>query len=580
MAEGAEETRLFDTQGRLLEEPKVKETSVSEKSSSYSGSSSYRANSVQTQDISETKTPSESFTYSGWRMLPNGTYIRVFESRESSGRSSSSSSGSADVSQASGFQRGSGGLDSQEVRLSGNNGFESTAAGNNYDARESSGSGSFGQSYESSSSFSSSSSRGGAADSASFGWTKLPDGTWSRQSSSSTQYIAGGSTAGGRGGASSIGVSSSMDRNGATSTSLGETGSLDVLMNAARGPGDYHGTMSKAELEREAGGRVFSAGAGTETRNQVTNTQYRGAGSSSIGSSGTSSSGSSSSGSSSRGSSGSSGYSSSSSRGSYNEVETEDSNAGSRYTGEGEDYVTTARGRWVWSEESKKWVWEEGSAASSGQQQSVDQSSTDSGSTDSGWTILPNGTYVRKMSSWSSSSSGSSGAGGSAGAGFSSGSSGSAGYRGSSSRGRQGYFESGTLGGSSGDGQSSGNSDSGWVLLANGTYVRKQSSWSASSDSSLSSGVGAGSVLPSEFGDEGNNSTGWIRQPDGTMVKKSSSWASWSSSSVGELGDDQLRSIQNQLETRARNSLNTLPGNVEPGFEKQYLRTHRSVFGI
>lgn len=114
-------------------------------------------------------------------------------------------------------------------------------------------------------------------------------------------------------------------------------------------------------------------------------------------------------------------------------------------------------------------------------------------------------------------------------------------------------------------------------MLANGTYVRKQSSWSASSDSTLSSDVGAGSVLPSEFGDEGNNSTGWMRQPDGTMVKKSSSWASWSSSSSGEMGDDHLQNIQKQLETRARNSLNTLPGNVEPGFEKQYHRTHRST---
>ena len=44
---------------------------------------------------------------------------------------------------------------------------------------------------------------------------------------------------------------------------------LGGIMGAAVGPGDYHGTMSQAELEREAGGRIFNAGAGTETRNQV-----------------------------------------------------------------------------------------------------------------------------------------------------------------------------------------------------------------------------------------------------------------------------------------------------------------------
>ena len=40
-------------------------------------------------------------------------------------------------------------------------------------------------------------------------------------------------------------------------------------MDAARGPGDYHGTMRESELEREAGGNVFGAREGTETRHQV-----------------------------------------------------------------------------------------------------------------------------------------------------------------------------------------------------------------------------------------------------------------------------------------------------------------------
>ena len=65
-------------------------------------------------------------------------------------------------------------------------------------------------------------------------------------------------------------------RNGQSSRVQGESfqvggGGLAIggIMGAAVGPGDYHGTMSQAELEREAGGRIFNAGAGTETRNQV-----------------------------------------------------------------------------------------------------------------------------------------------------------------------------------------------------------------------------------------------------------------------------------------------------------------------
>ena len=42
----------------------------------------------------------------------------------------------------------------------------------------------------------------------------------------------------------------------------------NTIFNAAQGPGDYHGTISKAELEREAGGKIFSS-TSTETRNQV-----------------------------------------------------------------------------------------------------------------------------------------------------------------------------------------------------------------------------------------------------------------------------------------------------------------------
>ena len=51
--------------------------------------------------------------------------------------------------------------------------------------------------------------------------------------------------------------------------------SLNTIMGAAQGPGDYHGTMKKSELEKEAGGTVFSS-TNQETRNQVENTRYQG----------------------------------------------------------------------------------------------------------------------------------------------------------------------------------------------------------------------------------------------------------------------------------------------------------------
>ena len=204
------------------------------------------------------------------------------------------------------------------------------------------------------------------------------------------------------------------------------------------------------------------------------------------------------------------------------------------------------------------------------------------GSTDSGWTILPNGTYVRQVASWSRTSSGSSQKAGGGGAGA----------------GRQGYFETGIIGGRSSAGGSSsvggnvagvgGTTSSGWVLLANGTYVRRQQQSSSSSSTwggtegrrsdSSSRDLGTGSVLsPSEYGDQGSNTTGWVRQADGTMVRKSSSWASWSASNYEELDDDRLNEIQQQLNERAKTNIRRPPANVEPGFEDQYFRAHRSL---
>ena len=136
------------------------------------------------------------------------------------------------------------------------------------------------------------------------------------------------------------------------SSGSGSNSAVNVVLGAASGPGDYHGTMSKAELEREAGGRVFGGGVSTETRQQVDNTQY---------------------------------------------------NAGETYSSGSQlsedDVVVTNGGRWVWSEVNNKWEWE----AAGGSGDSRSSHTSDSGSDDSGWVQLANGTWTRKTSSWSSS---------------------------------------------------------------------------------------------------------------------------------------------------------------------------------
>ena len=292
-------------------------------------------------------------------------------------------------------------------------------------------------------------------------------------------------------------------------------------MGAAVGPGDYHGTMSQAELEREAGGRIFTAGQGTETRDQVEKTKYQGssmgssgssygsssggssygASGSSYGSSGSSygssgssydsSAGSSSSGSSgsSSGSSGSSGSSSGSSGSSYSASSS--GAASSSVELDANDVVETAGGKWVWSEVSQKWEWEAAGGVQEEKEETVETN---------GWRLLPNGTWTRSSS-----------------------------------------YSSSTV-------QESRNS---------------------------AGGLGTGVVLPGggEQGHQDSNSTGWVEMPDGTMVKKTSSWASWSSSSYDNLDDSKLQNVQRGLDQRVRNQL---PSNVEPGYESQYQSRSRS----
>jgi len=473
--------------------------------------------------------------YSGWRMLDNGTYIRVYEGDMDGGSEASTNSGSYQVSSGSSqVSSGSSQVSIGSSQVSSGSSQVSTGSSQVSSGSSQGGSGSSQDSFESSSVISGGGngnshdvslgvgvsggadasantiqgSTGGGSGSTNSGWVRQPDGTYVRKSSSWSSWSSGqqGSNrpsmggldpavpegniqtgnihsgsyfqSGARGGASSSRVTGEESRVGGE----GGGGGLGTLMGAAVGPGDYHGTMSQAELEREAGGRVFNAGAGTETRGQVDRTQYQGGSGSSIHSSGSSSQYGGS-------SSQSSGSSSQSAGSSYSQGSSGTASSSSSGDLDANDVVETTGGKWVWSEASQKWEWE---AESSGSSQ------TSSSSEDSGWTMLPNGTWARS-SSWSSST----------------------------------------------------QTQSGQVV----------------------GGLATGALLPGEQGHQGRNDTGWVEMPDGTMVKKTSAWASWSGSSYDGMSDTDLQGVQRGLENRVRSQL---PGNVEPGYEQQFRSRSRS----
>ena len=307
VAEGAEETRLFDTQGQPFASSEVgqQEASSSSSSSSFQSSSSSSASSS-----SGTGSGSGGEIYSGWRMLDNGTYIRVYDSqraaagsqRSSGSSASQANSGSAQSSSSSyqgssssygssGSYQGSSGISQVSGSSGGSKGYEvsmGVGAGGGVDASSNTIQGSSGDSGSSNT-----------------GWVRQPDGTFVRKSSSwsSQTYEQGGgggyqhqqgggyqqgglyggsetdldsaaphgniqsgnihsgsyfeSGARGRAGSRSQGSSgsarsSSQSFQGSSSRVTGESNQIGglsagigVLMGAAQGPGDYHGTMSR-----------------------------------------------------------------------------------------------------------------------------------------------------------------------------------------------------------------------------------------------------------------------------------------------------------------------------------------------
>jgi len=119
------------------------------------------------------------------------------------------------------------------------------------------------------------------------------------------------------------------------------------------------------------------------------------------------------------------------------------------------DVVETKGGKWVWSEASQKWEWE----AEAGAHQ-ANAAVEDSGSSDSGWTMLPNGTWARKTSSWSSHT------------------------QTSSRSGQLGGVGAGVVLPGGGEYGHQGSNDTGWITQPDGTMVKKSSSWASWSSSS------------------------------------------------------------------------------------------------
>merc|ERR1719339_549921 len=94
MAEGAEETRLFDTQGQPYVSSEVGRQASSSSSSSFQSTSS-----SSVAGSSDSGSSSGGEIYSGWRMLDNGTYIRVYDSQRAAGAESSQGSSGLSASQ-------------------------------------------------------------------------------------------------------------------------------------------------------------------------------------------------------------------------------------------------------------------------------------------------------------------------------------------------------------------------------------------------------------------------------------------------------------------------------------------------
>ena len=257
---------------------------------------------------------------------------------------------------------------------------------------------------------------------------------------------------------------------------------INTIMSAAKGPGDYHGTISREELEREAGGKVFSS-TDEETRRQIENTRYQGTfrgqgnrvasgatetrltdeetyyANSGAGVGGDSSL------------TGGSGFQSSYDyEKSVSQTQGGSSSGSSSPCGFGCKWKLLENGTYIRVYNTKSTAEGRGHMGS-GSIGNGAGNNYDTGSSDSGWVVQPDGSKRREHSSWSSWSSSS-----------------STGYGDGSS-----YNGGGGGGSGLGNNYDTGSSDSGWITMPDGSKRREQSSWSSTSSVENSGTYGRGS---------------------------------------------------------------------------------------
>ena len=242
-------------------------------SSSHGGSGSLSGSSSSRGAIAQSE----------WKLLENGTYIKVYHSKSTAngaGRGSSShgdagnryNSGSSDTGwvesqdgtrrrQQSSWSSSTSNVGGGGVTYNGDRGgvthgnADRSGNGNNYNS--------------------------GSSDS---GWVTMPDGSRRREQSSwssSSSISNSGNTNIGSGstyrGTNRVSPTATETRLSSSSSTSHRNQNTNTVLNAAVGPGNYHGTMNKDELERDAGGTIFGS-THAETRNQVENTRYQGSG--------------------------------------------------------------------------------------------------------------------------------------------------------------------------------------------------------------------------------------------------------------------------------------------------------------
>ena len=155
-----------------------------------------------------------------------------------------------------------------------------------------------------------------------------------------------------------------------------------------------------------------------------------------------------------------------------------------------------------------------------------------------GWVKQPDGTYIRKQSSSSSSSfSGDSGYRGGLGSSEFSGSdvvTGGGRWVWSNANNKWEWEEESSGGGQEVvndkvDTDSGSNEWNGWILLSNGTWARKPSSGLRNGGQEVSRLITGGQR--GELGDDKSSYNVWVTMSDGTIENRASSWSSWSSTS-------------------------------------------------